>query len=269
MNSGFDIHRQVASQIFNIPIEEVDDYTHRRFAKTIVFGLIYGMSAFKLSLAINVSVEQAEAYMKQFFDQYPGLVAWLDEQVALAKIPPYKSRTAWGTCRSTRNILSTDFKERLHTERQAKNTPIQGTAGELTLFIICNIMDRVRALGWDVWLVNSTHDSATFEVPESLAWYTPTGKFNDDGEEIRTYEGPMVELCKEEINRKIEVEPLQLVNFTGEVEVRDYWSAKPDLHKALGFKEDEGLMRWSLIKSDELLSSSELEELEELEQVNV
>lgn len=266
MNSGLDIHRQVASQIFNIPFEEVDDYTHRRFAKTIVFGLIYGMSSYALSLAINVTEEQAKQFTADFFERFPGLVKWLDNQVEIARTAPHKVSTAWGTSRSTRNMLSCDYKMVQHTARQAQNTPIQGTAAELTFYIIGNIMNRVRELGWDAHMVNTTHDSGTFEVPRHLAWYTE--HVDENGVVSVTAEGPFVDLVREELARKVEIYPLNLVNFVGDVEVRDHWSAKPDLHKALGFKDDEGMMRWSLIKPEEILTPGEIGELEELEEVN-
>jgi uracil-DNA glycosylase family 4 len=271
--NSHDIHRRIASLVFKKPEDDITD-DERRYAKTIVFGIVYGMSSYRLSMAINVSVEEAEEFIAKFFKAFPGLKKWLDNQVRQAMRSPHKAKTPWGTQRSVRNILSVDKKVRSHAERIAKNMPIQGAAGELTLYYICEIMDEVRAQGWDVHLVNTTHDSCTLEVPENLVWTIPvfaedgTQKKNKKGEPLDKPAGPVVDLIQKVINTPAPVEPLNRVNFVADIELNSYWSAKPDIYKAIDPKygTDASKMRWDLIRTD-VLEREEEEELAEVEAV--
>lgn len=266
LNSS-DIHTRIASLIFKIPESEVSDDTHRRYAKTIVFGLIYGMSAFRLATAINVTVAEAEQFMQDFFTAFPVMKQWLDKQVRLAHKPPYYVYTPWGTRRSTRNVLSVDKGVVSHTERVATNMPIQGGAGELCLWFICEIMDRVRAAGLDAYMVNTTHDSCTLEVREDLVWEANTGELDKKGGAKLTICGPVVDIVNEVLALSPPVYPLDTVNWKADISVGDHWSVKPNLEKALdpNLGKDDSIFLWTLIKPEEFLDKEELEELREVE----
>ena len=248
-----DIHTTIASMIFNIPIDKVDKDTHRKYAKTIIFGIIYGMGPFRLGLAIGKSTQEAEEFIAAFFARFPKLKAWLDRQIVRAGRHPYYVYTPWGTRRSTLNIKSVDHRTRQHTERIACNMPIQGAAGELTLFYICEIMDRVRAAGYDCHLVNTTHDSCTLEVAEYLLEEI-------DGKPA----GPIVEIVNEVIDNSVLPAPLDTVRFVADLEINDHWSGRPNLHKAIDPKDK---LRWDLLNPEENLSADELAELLEAEEV--
>jgi uracil-DNA glycosylase family 4 len=272
LNSS-DIHSTIAAMIFNVPVEKIGkDSAERRYAKTIVFGIIYGMSAWRLHMAIGVTLEQAEEFIEKFFAAFPKLKMWLDKQVRVAKRYPYYVYTPWGTRRSTLNMRSVDKKVISHTERIAMNMPIQGAAGELTLFYICEIMDKVRAGLHDCHLVNTTHDSCTLEVAESLMWEEPTGDKDKDGKDIMRIAGPIVDIVNEVINN-VEVlpHPLNTVNFVADMELNDHWSGKPNLKKAVDpkWKESEGTgsLRWDLLKPEEHMDVDELKEFMEVEEV--
>jgi uracil-DNA glycosylase family 4 len=272
LNSS-DIHSTIAAMIFNVPVEKIGkDSAERRYAKTIVFGIIYGMSAWRLHMAIGVTLEQAEEFIEKFFAAFPKLKMWLEKQVRLAKRYPYYVYTPWGTRRSTLNMRSVDKKVISHTERIAMNMPIQGAAGELTLFYICEIMDRVRAGLHDCHLVNTTHDSCTLEVAESLVWEEPSGEKDKDGKDIMKIAGPIVDIVNEVINN-VEVlpHPLNTVNFVADMELNDHWSGKPNLKKAVDpkWKESDGTgsLRWDLIAPDQNLDADEYAELMEAEEV--
>lgn len=252
-----DIHTRIASMIFKIPESEVNKDTHRRYAKTIVFGLIYGMSAYRLSAAIGVSIDEAEHFMEEFFAAFPVMKQWLDRQIEKAHQYPYYVYTPWGTRRSTRNVLSVDRGVVSHTERVATNMPIQGGAGELCLWYICEIMDRIRDAGWDAWLVNTTHDSCTLEVREDLVWY--------EGDEIA---GPVADIVRKVIAMPPPVHPLNTVSWKADLELNDWWSAEPNLQKALdpNLGKKESIFRWDLLR-DDVLDPEEQAELDEVDAV--
>ena len=262
-----DIHTRIASMIFKIPESEVNDNTHRRYAKTIVFGLIYGMSAYRLALAINVSLEEAEQFMADFFAAFPVMKQWLDNKVKQAHRSPYYVYTPWGTRRSTRNVLSVDRGVVSHTERIATNMPIQGGAGELCLWYICEIMDKIREKGLDAWLVNTTHDSCTLEVAEDLVWEEDLGELDKKGRSKLTICGPVADIVREVIATPPPVAPLNRVTWKADLELNDWWSAEPNLNKALdpNLGKEESIFRWDLIKPREVLDYNEVAELEELE----
>lgn len=263
-----DIHTYIASKIFKKPESEINKDTERQYAKTILFGIIYGMTAYRLSSAIKVSVDEAEMFIQEFFMTFPKLKQWLDNQVALASTEPYYVYTPWGTRRSTRNMLSVDRGTKSHTERISMNMPIQGAAGELTLYYICEIMDKVREYGWDVHLVNTTHDSMTYEVPEDMAWFVQGDWIEKEEKYAKITAGPMVDLIKEVVSRPAPVAPLDTINFKIDVEINNYWSKQPDILKAIdpNYGTDKSKVRWDLIKPDEVLDKDDLEELIDAEE---
>jgi uracil-DNA glycosylase family 4 len=224
---------------------------------TIVFGIIYGMSAYSLALALKVTQSDAEKFIEDFFKAFPGMKSWLDNQVKLAHESPYYVYTPWGTRRSTLNVLSVDRQVVSHTERTAMNMPIQGGAGELCFWDICQVMDEVRRQQLEVWFLNNTHDSGLFEIEESLGWY-------ENGKVC----GPVAEIVNSVISTPPPVFPLNRVKWKADLSLSRCWSATPNLNRALDpkFGTNDSIFRWDLIRTD-LLDYDEQEELNEVIEV--
>lgn len=293
---GYDIHTLIAAQIFKKDPKDVNKHTERKYAKTIVFGIIYGMSAFRLSMAIGVTLKKAQEFINDFYTAFPDLKKWLENQVRIAAKPPYFVYTPWGTRRSTRNMDSTDKKVVAHTSRIAMNMPIQGAAGELTLYYICEIMNKIRAKVYDAHLVNTTHDSCTLEVAAHLVGGAPISKAKTCSCQEHLHEddravvqpgmsecpdcghifiptGPIVDIINDVIDNADLPEPLDRVRFVADLEANMYWSGKPNLILAVDPKygTDEEL-RWDLLLSsisdeNNNVSDLTLEELQELKEM--
>jgi uracil-DNA glycosylase family 4 len=263
-----DIHSNIASIIFKCDPKDVTK-EQRRFTKTVVFGIIYGRGAFALSVALGCTKQEAQEFIDKFFSTFPKLKQWLDNQKKIARKKPYYVYTPWGTRRSTRNILSTDKAEVAHIERISQNMPIQGAAGELTLWYICEMMDAFEDAGYDdVHLVNTTHDSVVFEVPEDLVWKE---NIRMDGEKEK-YDigGPIYKIVKEILDAPVPIEPLNKVKFAADCELNDFWEGAPDLLRAIDPEKggEKSLFRWDIIKAEEVLDKDELEEWEDVVNAN-
>lgn len=216
---------------------------------TLLFGILYGMSAFRLSYALKITVEEAESLIEDFFRTYSTLKDWIDRQPEECKQRGYHAVTLFGTKCSVKNLLADKMKEKSHAQRVCSNAPIQGTAGELTLWYICEIMDEAERRGLEVHLFNTTHDSGSFEVPIAQC------------EEVE-------QLIHEIVGATLDIEPLHLVKFKADTRISDYWSDEPNIFKAVDPKyEKEGsTVPWHLINAEEHMDKDDLEELEELEQ---
>ena len=177
--------------------------------------------------------------------------------------------------------MSGDHKVRGHTERLAMNAPVQGSAGELTLYFIDEILrmwNDTHEPHEQIHLVNTTHDSASFEVPEHLLWNV--GILQDDEDEpavdkdgnwIIEARGPVVELCRLVIEETtVPFKPLDTVRFKCDVEITDKWYGEPNAMKALDpdFETEKQTLPWHLIlgASDDREEQEELEEINELEE---
>lgn len=260
VNSDYDIHRAVASNIYRLPVEEIDD-EKRRQTKTIVFGILYGMSAFRLALALGITQEEAERFIEDFLNAYPVLRLWMENQVKIASTAPYYVSTPWGTRRSTRNILSIDKKMVRHTSNVAVNMPIQGGAGETCFYFICRAMSEIRRQGLDAHLVNQVHDSVCKEVSESLAW------FGDVIDDMGTREilGPVPDIVRKVVDAGPPFKKWRKVKWKMDLELTDYWAGKPDLMKALDPSKERDRFIWSLIDPTSYMDAEELAELREME----
>lgn len=243
-----DMHKANAAKIYK---KAYDDVTkeERRASKTILFGIIYGMGEFKLGIALGISQEEARRMIDEFFEAFPRLKEWLDLQIELAKQEPYYTYTPFGTRRSTKNILSSDLAVAKHAQNIACNHPVQGGAGELVLWQICDIMDEVLSLDWDVKFVNSTHDSGTFCTPHHMV-------------------EKMYELIEYHVGKPAPVKPLDTIKFQADIDHGTYWYQKPDVRLAIDPDPDKSIFLWDLIKSEETLDREELAELQELELAN-
>lgn len=162
---GIDIHTATAGQIFNIPIDQVDGQTRRR-AKAINFGIIYGISAFGLAQQLGVSQGEASAYIKAYFEKYPGIQDYMERCRAFAREHGYVV-TLFGRKCYTPGIMDRNVGIRQFSERQSINAPLQGSNAD----IIKQAMNRIPALleknKLGGRLLLQVHDELLFEVPES------------------------------------------------------------------------------------------------------
>jgi uracil-DNA glycosylase family 4 len=161
--SGPDVHKLTASEVMHIPLEEVTK-KQRQQAKNTVFGLMYGRGAKSLAEEHGMSVYEAEKIIKHFFSKYPRAEKWLHDVVATVKA--YQQvRNLFGRIRRLPTIQSPDEWIRAEAERQAKNSPIQSAASDMT----CNAANRIKLRFVEEQLSGifclQVHDSLTYEVP--------------------------------------------------------------------------------------------------------
>ena len=162
---GQDIHAATAAAIYNIPLEKVDK-SQRRHAKAINFGLIYGMSAFGLTRATELTLAEAENYIKAYFDHFPKVKAWLDNTRVLAAKQGYVE-TLLGRRRYFPNLQTgTNFAMRQREEREAINAPIQGTAADIIKLAMIQLPEAFAKARLKGCMLLQVHDELIFEVPE-------------------------------------------------------------------------------------------------------
>ncbi len=144
--SGGDIHRQTASVIFGVPLDQVTAEMRAR-AKTINFGTIYGQGAFALARQLGIAQEEAKAFITQYFERFSGVRAYLDLQVKLARDNGFVE-TLFGRRRYIPEINDKNFNLRSFAERTAQNTPLQGSAADLIKIAMIRIHGALRSGGW-------------------------------------------------------------------------------------------------------------------------
>nr|MBA3658584.1 DNA polymerase I [Gemmatimonadales bacterium] len=142
---GGDIHRQTAALIFNVPLDEVTGEMRAR-AKTINFATIYGQGPFALSRQIGVSQDEARQFIAKYFERFAGVRAFLDRQVALAREQGYVE-TLLGRRRYIPEIRDRNFNMRAYGERNAQNSPLQGSAADLIKVAMIRIHHALRERG--------------------------------------------------------------------------------------------------------------------------
>jgi len=158
---GADIHRATASKIFNIPEDQLAP-EQRRAAKTINFGVLYGMSAFRLSNELNISTAQAKDFIDAYFARYPKIQEYLDRTLEEAR-KTGKVTTLFGRVRYIPEIHNRSFTVRGNAERMATNAPIQGTAADILKLAMIALDAN---LGDDASMLLTVHDEIVIEVPE-------------------------------------------------------------------------------------------------------
>ena len=167
--AGEDIHRATAAEVFALPLAEVGA-EQRRYAKTINFGLIYGMGAFGLASALGIEQKAARDYIDRYFARFAGVRRWMDETKARAAQLGYVE-TLFG-----RRIVLPDIKggngpRRSAAERQAINAPMQGTAADLIKLAMIAVQAAIDREQRATRMVMQVHDELVFEVPEAeLDW---------------------------------------------------------------------------------------------------
>lgn len=161
-NSGQDIHRSTAALVYAVPYEEVTD-DMRRKAKTVNFGIIYGAGANRMSQELEIDRKEAGELIKKYFETYHQLQAYMDEQVKVARKQGYVT-TLLGRRRYLRDINSANGNLRSYAERNAVNTPIQGTAADLMKLAMINVHSRMKKEGMKSLLTLQVHDELVFDT---------------------------------------------------------------------------------------------------------
>lgn len=157
-----DIHALTASQVFGVPIDQVDDLM-RRNAKAVNFGIVYGISAFGLSEDLEISRKEASAYIDSYFATYPGVKHFLDETVENAKKTGL-TRTMFGRIRQIPELSSSNFMQRSFGERIAMNSPIQGTAADIIKIAMIRVHERLKREHCKSSLILQIHDELLIET---------------------------------------------------------------------------------------------------------
>lgn len=157
-----DIHRMTASQVFHIPFDEVTDL-QRRNAKAVNFGIVYGISSFGLSQDLSITRKEAAQYIDRYFETYPGIKQFLDEQVEHAKENGYVV-TLFGRRRPVPELKSSNFMQRSFGERVAMNAPIQGTAADIIKIAMIGVNRELHVRGLKSRLLLQVHDELLIET---------------------------------------------------------------------------------------------------------
>ncbi|MCW5662602.1 MAG: DNA polymerase I [Piscinibacter sp.] len=170
---GMDVHRATASEVFGIAPEQVSS-EQRRYAKTINFGLIYGMGAFGLAASLGIERSAATAYIERYFQRFAGVKRYMDETRASAKAKGYVE-TLFGRRIYLPEINGGNGPRRSAAERQAINAPMQGTAADLIKLAMIAVQALLDREARGTRMVMQVHDELVFEVPEAeIAWARET-----------------------------------------------------------------------------------------------
>jgi DNA polymerase I len=164
---GADIHRATASKIFNIPEDQVTA-DQRRAMKTINFGVLYGMSAFRLSNELNIPTSQAKDFIEAYFARYPKIQEYLDRTLEEARSTG-KVTTLFGRVRYIPEIHNRSFTVRGNAERMATNAPIQGTAADLLKMAMIALDQRLGTKDGAARMLLTVHDEIVIEASERKA----------------------------------------------------------------------------------------------------
>ncbi len=168
-SENMDVHRATAAEVFSLPPEQVSS-EQRRYAKTINFGLIYGMGAFGLAAALGIEQKAARDYIERYFQRYPDVKRYMDETRASAKEKGYVE-TVFGRRLWLPEIKSPNGPRRAGAERAAINAPMQGTAADLIKLSMIAVQRELDASGKASKMIMQVHDELVFEVPEAeLEW---------------------------------------------------------------------------------------------------
>ena len=161
--SGQDVHAATAAKIFGVAIEDVTK-EQRRQAKTANFGIIYGISAFGLAQQLDCSRSEAKALIDGYFAAFPGVIDYIEKQKELARQQGY-AVTLFGRKRYLPDIVSHNATVRSFAERNAVNSPIQGTAADIIKMAMVAINNRLKAEGLQTKMIMQVHDELNFNVP--------------------------------------------------------------------------------------------------------
>ena len=162
---GEDIHKSTAAKVFNVPLEEVTK-EQRSHAKTVNFGIIYGVSAFGLSNQTSLSRAESAALIEAYYITYPKLKSYIQDQIESARENGFV-QTILGRRRYLKDINSANAIVRGAAERNAVNAPIQGSAADIIKIAMINIHTRMIAENWKSKMLLQVHDELVFDVHNS------------------------------------------------------------------------------------------------------
>ena len=165
--SGEDFHAVTASQVFNVPLDEVT-HTMRSRAKAVNFGIVYGISAFSLAQDIGVRPPEAKAYMEAYLNRFTGVRDYMHRVVEQARTDGCV-RTLWNRKRDLPELKSANFNTRAFGERVALNMPIQGTAADIIKLAMVRVRNRLVDENLSGRLVLQVHDELIVECPADQA----------------------------------------------------------------------------------------------------
>ncbi len=164
---GKDIHAITASQVFGIPLEEVDGDT-RRAAKAVNFGIIYGISAFGLGNDLGISSKKAQEYIQKYFEEYSSVKEYMNENVATAKEKGFVT-TLLGRRRVINELKSSNYAVRSFGERAAMNMPLQGSSADIIKVAMINVARRLKEGDYKAKLALQIHDELIIDCPKDEA----------------------------------------------------------------------------------------------------
>ncbi|MBT3790361.1 MAG: DNA polymerase I [Alphaproteobacteria bacterium] len=162
---GVDIHALTASQVFGIPVEDIDGETRRR-AKAINFGIVYGISPFGLARQLGIGQRDAKAYIETYFEQYPGIRAYMEDTKAFCREHGYVE-TIFGRRCHLEGINDKNGAKRAFNERAAINAPLQGAAADVIKRAMVRVPDALNTANLNATMMLQVHDELLFEVPEA------------------------------------------------------------------------------------------------------
>ena len=162
-----DIHKRTASEIFGVEISDVDSQMRRR-AKTINFGLLYGMSSFGLSNQLEVSRTEADIFLNNYFERYAAVKTFMINTVEQAKKDKFV-KTLYNRKIHVPNIEASNYMMRQGSERAAINGPLQGSAADIIKIAMINIQNWINKSKSNVRMILQVHDELIFEVPDHFS----------------------------------------------------------------------------------------------------
>jgi DNA polymerase-1 len=172
---GVDIHSRTASEIFELPLDKVTQ-THRRMAKTINFGIIYGISPYGLSSRLGIEIGLAKKYIDLYFIKYPGIKNYMDKEIEFARKHGYVCTLAGRKCFMP-GINDRNFSIRGFNERASINAPLQGTQADIMKLAMKKLYQLIIKDKLPVKMLLQIHDELLFEVAETyVAEFTPIVK---------------------------------------------------------------------------------------------
>ena len=163
-NSGADFHATTAARVFGVPVDEVTPQMRSR-AKAVNFGIVYGQQAFGLAQSLEIPMFEAKEMIDRYFEAYPGVRAYLDETVAVAKEKGY-AETMFGRRRHIPELAARNAVQRGFGERTAMNHPMQGSAADIIKMAMNEVARRLVEEEFEARLLIQVHDELDFSVPE-------------------------------------------------------------------------------------------------------
>jgi DNA polymerase-1 len=164
---GLDIHAMTASEMFGVPLAEMTSEVRRR-AKAINFGIIYGISAFGLANNLGIPRGEADAYIKKYFERFPGIRAYMERYKQLCRDNGYVE-TIFGRRVHYPNIKSSNPSVRAFNERASINAPLQGSAADIVRRAMIRVPPALAKAGLSARMLLQVHDELVFEAPEAEA----------------------------------------------------------------------------------------------------